>query len=1507
MRKLICLLLCVCLACPFGLVSALAEEATAAATETVLFEENFEGYDAGEAIRAQADTYGEWSSAVASSVSTITAATDDASHGISAYYSHSGSTSGGPRLHKMFYFEQEPTNMTINYETKATECAMSLSIYFSDGTSKQLYSTGSTAWEKVRVEINFAQSTFTVYSGGVSKKTGSFSAPDYSTLEFRFSTGVAPGKYCYLDNVKFTTTDDVDAQRVSDGAVGIRTPEEIMAPFAGFPAAPALSVPNGKYTLFTYDGTLNANNGISTGSEVLWTSVRKAMPAFLEEQPLIRLTNDKLGVQYGYLLKTVAVGEKPGNVIMEYYTLLADGGAYVTLQAGNKELANTNGSMITEATAGAIIGGWNKIKAVFDFTNQLCNVYVNDTLTVENLGFTNAVPADTYEVTIGAYGKLAPASSVLVDNFIMYQDRAPVIEGVKYYGVTGTNWDLVTADIVLTEDSYVNNLRQHPRLLINDRQAIIDKINADPQVKSWYDSYKKTADTCIDPAKDTGPYAYEFTNGRNLKGVAGNIESRLKALGFAYLVEGNEAYVERGIEEIYNLGTFPDWSNSSPILSSGIMCGVACFYDWCYNAEAMTSAVKEDILQIVKNKSLWQFVRSYDGANSVEIANGVTNRTTVANACGAAMAIAMADEEPALAQKLIDGAIKHVKQTVEAYSPDGAFAEGTSYWNYANDSMFNFLAEMDNAVVEGYTKPAALQWYYEDARLQNTPDYWAYMYGFAGNFDYGDSSASFAAHPLLFWHSQRYNKPFYGWFLERTVQRIGSSVGSKEKAILYFDPEFEYYNDGSMPLDKTFNASDLAQVASMRSSWTAKNGLYAAIQGGDNSASHMSKSLGTFVLDANGKRFIKQLGHVDYAALYDSDLYYMERAEGNNTIIANPGTEIDQNPKAIARFIAHGEAENEAFTVLDMTQTNDAFADAKRGMFMTKGRNSVVLQDEITTNTPSEIWWFAHTEADITLVDGGKGAIMRIDDEKLYARITSGPEAAVFTVMEAEMLHPEIAAPDADAMQNIVGHKLAIHLSDVSTLTLAVEFIPLRDGEGLPTAFTPVKPISTWSVSDNTISAKRQAGDALVMLAGSPSVLAFEEKFVWDEKDAKVAPYEQDGILYVPAKRAAELIYAKATVSGSSVSVTRNAVTNTITEGIVTVSGTVYVPASALANALGMQLYTDESGLVAFADRAVNYTAAQKQAIYTELDTCVYIGGKLFGAFSTEKTVYYVPYADVLPSVRVSDGTKVTKTQTEASFTVNGTTYTIYRVDVNEAIAKYNAVLGTVAQTDKPGVSNPVANMTDGDMNTAGAIKDITPERETLTFELDTPHYIKEFVLTDQRPAAGSVAETVEYLGRLEDGTWVDLAGVDNLEDGTISGVKRTNTTPCTVTEPITAIQICLTNTDAYQNYIYVYEFEAIGIEKTAGMAETATYTTYTKQATETVFTTEIISPPTSGYLVTVLYQGDKSVGMKITPVTGEDSLKYSIGNTSFDTVRVMLIESFVNMRILAETETLNP
>jgi len=1509
MKKLLCLILCMCLACPFGLSIALAEEVQAAATETVLFAYDFEtGTTVGANVPTKSDTVNMWTSRVESTTSKIKVY-EDATQGKVAQYSNTATSNGGPRLQKSLYLDDSVTNMTVNYKFRTENASLSFHLVFADSSSQGFLSAKSSGWSTAKIVLNFETDTYASYVNGTLQQSGAIKFSDISALSLRFSTSVINGRYAYLDDVSVTTTSTVDLEACNSLSVGLRTPEEIMAPFAAYPHAPAISVPTGKYELFNYDCSLNANNGVSGGTDALWTGREDVEPDILNADStnngkLIRMTNDTRATKKAYLSKKLAVGTAVKEITSEHYSVLSNSAVYFQLRdKDGNVLADTESYPISEKSTGAAADSWNKVKAVFDVENSLFDVYVNDTAVAENIAFTAALPAGTYEAYVYVYGKLAGADTILFDNFVMYQDAAPVMDSVKYYGTTGTTWSLVANDVVLGEDSLVNNLRQHPRIMVTSRQDLLNKIAADPRTAHWYKSVKASADATLTQA----PYAYNYGNGRNILSVARGIGTRLWNLSMAYLVEQDDAYVLRAIEEMRNAATFPDWSNNAPIIPSEIMLGFAGFYDWCYNSPVMTDEVKAEMVQIVKDQALWQFVRSYDGVISVEIARGSSNRTTVANSAAGLFAIAVADEYPQLSQFLLDNALECMKKPTNAYGSDGAYPEGASYWSYPMRTITPFMSALQTAPADGYALPENAQWYFDHVALKNTNDYWAYVSGATANFDFGDASPGLSATSAIYWHAQRTNNPFYGWYADHILAKTGSNPGETFFAIPWIDPAFETYNDGTMPLDKTFNAADNAQIASMRSSWSADDALYAAMQGGYNGTGHMFKSLGTFVIDANGERFVRTIGRSDYSALYPAYMYYNERAEGQNTLIINPGEGFDQKTTAYGRFTRHDENENEAFTVLDMTETNDDFTSATRGMYMTPGRRSVVIQDEAVMDFPSEVWWFAHTDAEMVIAEDGKSAMLYLNGERMYVCISSGPADAVFTAMEARPLPTSPVAPDENYRSF---GKLAIHAKDVSEMTLTVEFIPLKAGEAAPSAVTPVTPIAEWALSEDKISTNRQAGYSLVFMNGSPNALKLEEKVLINEEDTSVAPFKENGVYYVPAKFAIDGFFATGSLSEAKVSVTRDYVTTNITENIITKNGTIFVPAAAMAEALGVKLYTDDSGLIALIDAPIEYSEETKAALRKQLGTRVLVANKDFIGFDIDKTNYELRYEERVPVVKLKDGTPVTKNGNTSTFVIDGTTYTITFVKDRFKNAIHNFLLGIVPTASLTmGNSHVIGNITNGVINsgTSGAAATMgttSVQNLTFTFEFDSPYLIDFIRIIDQRTSAGSTLDKATWEAQKTDGTWVQLGVHESLDAGTIQGNGRTNELIVADGVEYKGLRVTLENTDDYTQRYFIYELQAFGF-RPADDGVPYTVTGVTENGENLTFTTELVNIDYSGYVVVALYKDGKQVGMKIQPYTDETSVTYTLPKVDYDEAKVMVIESFVNMRILADPEIL--
>ena len=98
----------------------------------------------------------------------------------------------------------------------------------------------------------------------------------------------------------------------------------------------------------------------------------------------------------------------------------------------------------------------------------------------------------------------------------------------------------------------------------------------------------------------------------------------------------------------------------------------------------------------------------------------------------------------------------------------------------------------------------------------------------------------------------------------------------------------------------------------------------------------------------------------------------------------------------------------------------------------------VVLRDEIICNSPSEVWWFAHTRAKIDLQVDGKTAILSLNGKKMMVRLQCSDPKAAFTIMDAVPLPSSPQSP-LNA-KNIGVKKLAIHLHNAIDANITVIF-----------------------------------------------------------------------------------------------------------------------------------------------------------------------------------------------------------------------------------------------------------------------------------------------------------------------------------------------------------------------------------------------------------------------------------------------------------------------------------
>lgn len=573
----------------------------------------------------------------------------------------------------------------------------------------------------------------------------------------------------------------------------------------------------------------------------------------------------------------------------------------------------------------------------------------------------------------------------------------------------------------------------HPRLLVHEEDwaRLGKRVRQDPTLRSWYVRL-------LDRGRDflaQPPARYEIPDGLRLLRVSREVLDRVYTLALLYQLKGDPQFAERAARELEAAAAFPDWNPRHFLDTAEMSHAFAIGYDWLHRwASPERRAVWRRALV---EKGLQPALSFYRGDRGWVRARH--NWNLVCNGGIGVGALAVADEEPALAGEVLAAALRSLPRALREYGPDGAWPEGPGYWRYATQYAVVLLAALESALGTDYGLSripgfAEAGWFpqYITGPLNRT-------------FNYADGGDQAVRAPELFWLARHFSRPVYVHYQRR--QGSGSPLD-----LLWFDPAQSAAADAAaaaLPLHKSFRGTE---VVTLRSSWSDPRALFVGFKGGDNKANHSHLDLGTFVLDAVGQRWAVDLGADDYnlPGYFGSQrwTYYRLRAEGHNTLVVNPGSGPDQNPHAEARIVKFRAENQRALAVADLSAAwPGSVRTARRGVALLQNRQ-VLVQDELQTARPAEVWWFMHTPASIHLEGEGRRARLSAGAETLLVEILD-PEGARFTVREAQPL-PTSPRPDRQNRNQRI-RKLAVQLNAVGNLRLAVRFVPLVEGRS-PTA-----------------------------------------------------------------------------------------------------------------------------------------------------------------------------------------------------------------------------------------------------------------------------------------------------------------------------------------------------------------------------------------------------------------------------------------------------------------------
>ena len=609
---------------------------------------------------------------------------------------------------------------------------------------------------------------------------------------------------------------------------------------------------------------------------------------------------------------------------------------------------------------------------------------------------------------------------------------------------------------------------EHPRIMINKSELanLKEDIKKDGYKKTWAEELISTANKSL----NTPAPVYESYDGTRMAHTAAGLAV---TFGMAYLLTDDTKYVDAAWTQLSEVCSWMDWNPSHYLDTGENAADVALAYDWLYHG--LTNEQRKHIEEgLYRNAVMRTALANHGVMWGGKLYAYQNNWSLVCNGGVYLASAALLDVYPEISADNISQFTRGVEAAIKGFAPDGGWHEGPIYWNYG---MQPFLKMVDTSIGIFGTEYGLMS----SQGLDDTAAFRLAVQSHIGTYNYADADADTPDYPVsLIYLSEYYDEPGYAALSVKNGN--GGLYG-----LLWFDDSISVDSEPSLPLDNFYEG---IQVATMRSSWLDSDSSYAAwiggLEYGSQVGAHGHLDSGSFIFDVMGERWALDMGRDSYLLDgYGGDLtrrfkIFRLRAESHNTIIINPdGSGVDHNNMGYAKMSGVVSKEKGAISTLDMTDTLAPHVNsAKRGLFLTDNRKSLVVRDELLLKKQSDIYWHMYTPATATdITDTG------------LTLVQNGKKLRVDFVSDADF---EISFGHAEAMDgmptvkdentNIGTNKLQVKITGTGMVNFTAKLSP----DGVYT--TPVTdydmPISNWVIADGSIPEAPQAD--MIYVDGKP-------------------------------------------------------------------------------------------------------------------------------------------------------------------------------------------------------------------------------------------------------------------------------------------------------------------------------------------------------------------------------------------------------------------------------------
>ncbi|CAH0130004.1 DNRLRE domain-containing protein [Microbacterium sp. Bi128] len=555
----------------------------------------------------------------------------------------------------------------------------------------------------------------------------------------------------------------------------------------------------------------------------------------------------------------------------------------------------------------------------------------------------------------------------------------------------------------------------------------------------------------------SGVVTFDRSDAGSMLASARTLSSRSTTLAMAWRLTNDRSFLDRLASDISAATALADWYPDHFLVTAEMTQAVSIAYDWGYSA--WTDQQRSAMRTAIVDKGLAPSLRVYDSTTSASpfkfLGNWslrADNINVVVNSAMIIGASAVAgDSTSTVVNTVLSKAVPSLRVGIRAYSADGSFAEGPTYWEYATRFLSSAITTLRSSMGSDYGLSSEGGFPRTGAFIQSLVGPNGAAYGYA------DSAQDIQIGGALSGLGAALQDPSLV-----ALAATSDSTGFAPQQLLWRDPATL---GGVAPPRAPLDASLDGSIASGRGGFQSDSSFFAFKYSGTPSASHQQFDVGDFNFQALGQEWAMDLGLEPASYLLSEGSaaprwqYYRVAPEGHNTLSTHPS--LAEPPSGtVGNLVNSWSSVDSTTTVADLTNATSNLYSWRRGVQLFNGRTELLVQDEFSASSNTDVLWSMHTAANISVASDGRSALLWLGGQRLLARLLPA-SAGTFTTMAATA-QPTSPQPAQEANSGV--RKLAVTAAVDGSATIAVQLTPLPLGssaEAAP-ALRGSAALSTW-------------------------------------------------------------------------------------------------------------------------------------------------------------------------------------------------------------------------------------------------------------------------------------------------------------------------------------------------------------------------------------------------------------------------------------------------------------